>query len=98
MLSQNNEVGPKNNAPKGETPRVKLWPDCDCTKILGDSHDKKPGVPTDGACNDLWHTCPYCGRNWWQFNRHFHLWKHVTDPAEWTAICSPRTLVEEIDY
>ena len=49
-------------------------PNCKNCENLRSSHDGAPAVPTGGSCNDSHHTCPHCGKRWWQFNKHFHLW------------------------
>jgi hypothetical protein len=49
-------------------------PNCENCRRLRGSYDGAPAVPEGGSCNDSFHTCPRCGKRWWQFNTHFHLW------------------------
>lgn len=58
---------------------------CGLCEILEHSHQGKPGLPP-GGYDALSYVCTECGRRWWQFNTHFHLWKNVTDPGEWDGI------------
>ena len=70
------------------------WPVCKECSSLEHSHSKKPAVPNGGDCQDLIHLCISCGRRWWQFNNHFHLWKHVTSKAEWNILRRSAILAE----
>ncbi len=62
------------------------WPSCNTCEPLEHSHRSKPGVPPGGNRYDLSYLCPVCGRRWWQYNDHFHLWKHVKNQHEWDSI------------
>ena len=64
-------------------------PYCFNCKALRHSHDRKPAVPVDGSVTDLIHVCPFDGNRWWQYNTHWHLWKHVTSGSEWEHIRFP---------
>jgi hypothetical protein len=77
-------------------PRMELPPEdmawvvapaiCSYCKPFEHSHDEKPAVPIGGSCHDFSYVCRYCGRRWWQYNDHYHLWKHVTNRDEWEEI------------
>lgn len=71
-----------------ETPPWKesLSGKCKHCEQLESSHSNMPKHPEGGSVNDYSHLCPHCGRRWWQFNSHHHLWKHITHPGEWDGI------------
>lgn len=60
--------------------------ECSNCDALDHSFDQRPAVPLGGSCTDILHVCPVCGKRWWQFNTHFHLWKNVADDREWEAL------------
>jgi hypothetical protein len=51
--------------------------DCRNCRNLRNSHSKAPAIPEGGTCNDVHHICPNCGKRWWQFNTHLHLWQQM---------------------
>lgn len=61
-------------------------PACSYCQSFEHSYDEKPAVPIGGSCHDFSYVCRHCGRRWWQFNDYYHLWKHVTNHAEWDSI------------
>ena len=72
----------------------------DCKTCLGlnRSCDKSPARPKDKK-HDVLYLCK-CGRRWWFYNDFWHLWKHVREDEEWSALkrwpwC--REFVDEIE-
>lgn len=77
--------------PNAELPPEDMpWEDspqsCQFCEDFKRSCDTRPAVPENGSVHDLAYLCLHCGRRWWQFNDYFHLWKHVTNRAEWEFI------------
>jgi hypothetical protein len=73
--------------PPEEIPWTEGKGECSCLKTLNGCRPRKQDAST-ANCNsdDLAYICTLCGRRWWQYNTHFHLWKHVTNPNEWDSV------------
>ncbi len=72
--------------PEENVPWRKSWPDCPHCQQLALSNERKPACPQDGTIDDYTHVCSFCGRRWKQYILLYHIWRHVTDKAEWQAI------------
>lgn len=73
-------------------------PNCKNCEALRSSYDGAPAVPHGGTCNMILHTCTNDGNRWWQYNSHFHLWKHVTAPTEWRSLEQQRDVPLDENY
>lgn len=85
-LAEQLQANPDMKLPPDAVPWATSWDECTVCEAFHNSCDTKPAVPHRGSCNDLVHLCTACGRRWWQYNDHYHLWKHVTSEQEWDAV------------
>lgn len=60
--------------------------DCQICKLFAESNEQKPACPPNGSIDDFTFVCQHCGRRWMQHIEMYHIWRHVTDKAEWQAI------------